>query len=228
METRAVLYGRVSTDEQSLGLVAQLDPLEAEAERRSWNAEVVTDEGVSGGTPVDERPALGPVLAGLSAGDVLVVAKLDRLSRSLLDFAGLIQRAESQHWSLVVLDIAIDTTTPQGKLIAHMLVAVAQWEREMIGLRIREGLAKSPNRPGRKPGLPPVMGAKPSALPPEVVEAVRDLREAGKSPGAIADRLNAYGHKSLRGGRWHRTSVRRLLSRLDAEVHATLAPGTSL
>lgn len=220
MATKAVLYRRVSTDEQSLGLAAQLDPLEAEAGRRGWDALVVTDEGVSGGVPVDERPALGPALAGLSAGEVLVVAKLDRLSRSLLDFARLMHRAEAQGWSLVVLDLGIDTTTPQGKLVAHLIVSVAQWEREMIGLRIREGMAKSPNRPGRRKGDRTGGRAEPTCLPPEVGAVVTDLRAAGASPRKIADRLNAYGHKSLRGGRWHRTSVRRLLDRLDAEAAA--------
>jgi DNA invertase Pin-like site-specific DNA recombinase len=215
--TRAILYGRVSTDEQGLGLAAQLDPLEAEAKRRDWDARVVTDEGVSGGMPVDERPALGPELADLSAGDVLAVAKLDRLSRSLIDFAGLLQRAEEQGWTLSVLDLGIDTSTPQGKLIAHMLVAVAQWEREMIGLRIREGLAKSPKRLGRKPGLPAVGGGRLAPIPDELRDAVTTLRP-GRSPNAIAERLNAQGHKSLRGGRWHRTSVRRLLDRLDLEA----------
>jgi DNA invertase Pin-like site-specific DNA recombinase len=214
--TRAVLYRRVSTEEQSLGLAAQLDPLKEEAKRRRWNAEVVTDEGVSGGTPVDERPRLGPALSSLREGDVVAVAKLNRLSRSLIDFAGLLARAESQGWSLAVPDLGIDTITPRGKLIAHMIVAVGQWEREMIGLQIREGLAKSPNRPGRRPGLPAVGGGKPAAVPAEVAEVVADLREAGNSPNVIAERLNAYGHKSLRGGRWHRTSVRRLLTRLDA------------
>lgn len=216
---RAILYRRVSTDEQGLGLAAQLDRLEEEADRRGWTAEVVTDEGVSGGVPVDERPALGPALAGLAPGDVLVVAKLDRLSRSLIDFAGLIQRAEKQGWSLSVLDMSIDTSTPQGKLVAHMLVAVAQWEKEMIGLRIREGLAKSPKRLGRRPGLPAVGGGRLAPIPDELRDAVATLRQ-GRSPNQIAERLNAQGHRSLRGGRWHRTSVRRLLDRLDAEAIA--------
>jgi DNA invertase Pin-like site-specific DNA recombinase len=220
--TRAILYGRVSTDEQGLGLAAQLDLLTTEEERRGWSGEVVVDEGVSGGVPVDERPGLGPVLAGLSAGDVLAVAKLDRLSRSLIDFAGLIQRAEKQGWSLIVLDLAIDTSTPSGKLVAHVIVALAQWEKEMIGLRIREGLAKSPKRLGRKPGLPAVNGARLAPVPDELRDAVATLRP-GRSPAAIAERLNAQGHASLRGGRWHRTSVRRLLDRLDAEAEAAAA-----
>jgi len=147
----------------------------------------------------------------------LVVAKLDRLSRSLIDFAGLIQRAEKQGWSLSVLDLAIDTSTPSGKLVAHMIVALAQWEKEMIGLRIREGLAKSPKRKGRKPGLPAVRKARLAPVPDSLRDAVETLRP-GRSPAAIAERLNAQGHRSLRGGRWHRTSIRRLLDRLDAEA----------
>jgi DNA invertase Pin-like site-specific DNA recombinase len=217
------LYRRVSTEDQGLGLLAQLGLLENESGRHDdWDPEVVTDEGVSGAMPVDERPGLGPVLAGLSAGDVLVVAKLDRLSRSILDFAGLLERAESQGWSLVVLDLAIDTSTPSGKLVAHFIVAMGQWEREMIGLRIREGLAKSARRKGRARGLPAVNGAKLSPIPDELRDAVTTLRP-GRSPSAIAERLNAQGHQSLRGGRWHRTSVRRLLARLDAEGVAAAA-----
>ncbi len=98
-----------------------------------------------GGVPAAERPALGPALAGLSESDVLVVAKLDRLSRSMVVFSALLQRAEGDGWSLVVLDLYIDMTTPQSKLVAHVLVAVAQWEREMIGVRIRKSSPSPPS-----------------------------------------------------------------------------------
>jgi DNA invertase Pin-like site-specific DNA recombinase len=216
---RAVLYRRVSTDEQHLGLAAQAEQLEAEAERRGWRFETVTDEDVSGSVPADKRPGLGPALASLGPGDVLAVAKLDRLSRSVLDFAGILRRAEEGGWSIVVLDLGVDMTGPSGRLIAHILAAVAEWERAMISVRIREGLAQSEKRLGRRPGLPPVGAAArgPAPVAPEVLAAVRDLREAGRSPGAIAKRLNAYGHPSPRGGRWHRESARRLLQRLESE-----------
>jgi DNA invertase Pin-like site-specific DNA recombinase len=165
--------------------------------------------------PADERPELGPVLASMGPGDVLAVAQLDRLSRSVLDFASLLARSTAAGWSVVALDLGVDTTTPNGRLVAHVLMAVAEWEREVIGQRVREGLAQSGKRLGRRPGLPPVGAAAkgPAPVAPEVWEALRDLRAAGRSPASIADRLNAYGHTSPRGGRWHRESVRRLLAR---------------
>jgi DNA invertase Pin-like site-specific DNA recombinase len=214
---RVVLYRRVSTNDQGLGLAAQRERLEQEAERRGWGSwEEVTDEGVSGKTPAQDREHLGPALSLLRHGDVLVVAKLDRLSRSVLDFSRMLALSEEAGWSLVCLDPGIDTTTPNGKLIANVLMSVAEWERETISLRIREGLAQSTKRKGRRSGLPAVGGGRREAVPEAVVAVVNDLREQGKSAALIADRLNSYGFQSLRGKRWHRTSVRRLLARLDA------------
>ena len=213
---QALLYRRVSTDEQGLGLAAQRERLREEAARRGWDAQEVTDKGVSGGVPVDERPALGPALDSLGPGEVLAVARLDRLSRSMLDFARLTQRASDGGWDIVALDLGIDMTTPNGRLVASILVAVAEWEREMIGQRIREGLAQSGKTLGRLPGMPKQGGAVAKPPPDTVLAAVEDLRSAGHSPRSIAARLNAHGHPTPRGGRWHRTTVRRLLSRMEA------------
>jgi DNA invertase Pin-like site-specific DNA recombinase len=205
----------VSTGDQSLGLAGQLDLLEAEAKRRDWKAEVITDE-ISGTVPVEERPALGPALASLEAGDVLVVAKLDRLSRSVGDFAQLVDRSLGEGWRIVVLDLGIDMTKPNGRLIAGIIVQVAQWEREMISTRTKQGLAKSKKRLGRRPGLPPVGGGKAAPVSEKVLAVVADAREERLTPQRMADRLNAYGLPSVRGKRWHATSVSRLLTRLDA------------
>lgn len=218
MSTRAILYRRTSTNEQGLGLAAQEEQLSAEAARRGWDAEHVTDEGVSGKVAAEDRAALGSAIDSLGAGDVLVVAKLDRLSRSVLDFARILRLAEQGGWRVVVLDLGVDMTTPNGRLVAHVLMAVAQWEREMIGTRIKEGLAQSTKRLGRRPGLPPVGAALggPAVVRPETLAAIDDLRATGRSDAEIAERLNAHGHASTRGKRWHRESVRRLLKRLDA------------
>lgn len=215
---RTILYRRVSTGDQGLGLAAQLEQLEAEAARRGWaGSERVTDEGVSGSVPAADRPALGPVLAELGEGDVLAVAKLDRLSRSVADFADLVKRSMSEGWRIVVLDLGVDMTTHNGRLVANVLMATAEWEREMISQRVKEGMARSSKRMGHPPGAPAVGGGKPSQIPESVVAIVEDARADGLSPGRIADRLNRYGLESPRGRRWHRTSVGRLLARLDAE-----------
>ena len=78
--TRAILYRRVSTADQSLGLAAQLEAFEAMADQRGWTPERVTDEAVSGSVPAENRPALGPALDAMGPGDVLAVSKLDKFS----------------------------------------------------------------------------------------------------------------------------------------------------
>lgn len=212
---RVVLYRRVSTGDQGLGLDAQRERLAAEAERRGWDSpEWVTDENVSGSVDAGRRRELGPVLAGLLGGDVLAFAKLDRLSRSLHDFSGMIRRSREEGWDMVCLDPPLDLTTPAGRAMAGVLVVFAEYEREMIAQRTREGLAQSGKRLGRRPGLPAVGGGVALPVPPGVEAVVRDALAEDLSPRAIADRLNEYGLPSLRGGRWHRESVRRLLGRL--------------
>lgn len=216
MATRALLYRRVSTDEQGesgLGLAAQLERLRDEAERRGWDSEEVQADVTSGATPAEDREHLGPALDSLRPGDVLAVTRLDRLSRSTLDFARLLERATRDGWSVVVLDLGIDMTTPNGELIASILMAVAQWERKMIGQRVREGLAQSDKTLGRV--QPSGKWSRTAAVPDTVLAAVEDLQAAGLPPGRIAERLNAHGHQSPRGKRWHRESVRRLLTRVD-------------
>jgi DNA invertase Pin-like site-specific DNA recombinase len=215
--SRVVAYRRVSTREQAdsgLGLAAQRERIADEIARRGWDGVLwVEDDGISARTPTARRPNLGPALAAMCEGDVLVVAKLDRLSRSVHDFAGLLSAASGRGWAVVVLDLGIDTTTPTGALIAHMVVAIAQWEAEMIGLRTKEGLAQTTKPLGRPKGQPKTGGRTPSPIPPTTEAQVRHLAALDMSPRAIADALNEFGVPSLRGGRWHRESVRRLLAR---------------
>ena len=142
---RAVGYLRVSTGgqvESGAGLDAQRATLAERADREGWTLELVADEGLSGAS-VTKRPALLDALARLDAGDadVLVAAKLDRVSRSVADFAALLDRARDRGWRLVLLDLGVDTSTPAGELVASTIAASAQYERRLIGQRTREGLA---------------------------------------------------------------------------------------
>src|SRR5215210_7973308 len=138
---RVVGYARVSTGEQAEsggGLAAQRSALEAEAARRGWEL-VAIREDVASGRRTSGRPGLEAALAAVDGGeaDALAVAKLDRLSRSLLDFAGLLERARRRGWTLVALDLGVDTSTPQGELVANVIASVAQWERRIIGQRTK-------------------------------------------------------------------------------------------
>src|SRR6266550_7686986 len=145
-------YTRVSTDEQATnghGLAAQRAAIEAEATRRGWSIEWVTDECASGKNL--DRPGIQRALELLGkrqksrtykrAYDGLVVAKLDRLTRSLKDFAELMDRAHRERFALVALDLAVDTTTPAGELLANVMATVNQFERRVIAQRTKDALA---------------------------------------------------------------------------------------
>jgi len=161
---------------------------------------VYVDDGWSAGSL--SRPALQEALRALKRGEAeaLVVAKLDRLSRSLVDFAGLMDVSRREGWALVALDLGIDTTTPAGELVANVMASVAQWERRVIAQRTKEALAAAKQRG--------VHVGRRSTLPPEVVERVRVRRAQGLTLRAIAAELNAEGVPTGQGGaEWRANSV---------------------
>ena len=206
---RAVAYLRVSTAEQAdsgAGLDAQRTTVQREAERRGWELVAVEVEAGASAKTLTGRPALDAALQAVKSvrADVLVVAKLDRLSRSVADFATLLDRAQREGWGLVALDLGVDTTIPAGELVANVMAAVAQWERRTIGQRTREGLAAK-RASGVRLGRPPV-------LPPEVVLRIVQDRADGRTLHAIADGLTAAGMPTARGaGPWRTSSVAAVL-----------------
>lgn len=219
---RAITYRRVSTDEQTAsgaGLAAQTATISDAVARRSWTVVAdLVDEGASGGS-LSGRPALSEALDRLDAGeaDALVVAKLDRLSRSVADFAAIAERARRRGWALVALDVDVDTSTPTGEMVANITATVAQWERRIIGARTAEALA------ARKAAG--VRLGRPVTLAQDVRERIAAERAAGESLARIAERLNNEGVPTARGGRWHASTIRAVHRsvRLDAESHAALA-----
>jgi DNA invertase Pin-like site-specific DNA recombinase len=208
--TDAIGYVRVSTEEQAdsqLGLAAQRAAIIAEADRRGWRLiEIVEDAGFSGKSL--NRPGVRLVLEALKdkRADTLVVAKLDRLGRSLVDLAGLMDLAGKQGWALVAMDIGVDTTSLSGKAMAGMMAVFAELERGMIGLRTREALAAA-----RERGT--IVGRR-SRLPREIIDRITSEREAGRSLRAIADGLNADGVPTGQGGRrWYASTVKKVVER---------------
>lgn len=207
-------YARVSTTEQhqtGAGLPAQLEQLQAVATLRGWDLEMVTEADGASGSSLRGRPELVAVLERLDRfGGGLVVTKLDRLTRSVRDFASILERSRRHGWELVVLDIGVDTSTPSGELVATMLASVAQWERRMIGERTRAGMAQR-KREG-------VHCGRRSALPVAVVRRICREREKGATMQAIADRLNAEGvPTATTGAKWYASTVRRVLTSSTAQ-----------
>lgn len=115
-------------------------------------------------------------------GDALVVAKVDRLSRSLFDFTTVMERSRKQGWALVALDVGVDTTTPAGELVANTMASFAHFERRIIGQRTKDALAVK--------RVQEVRLGRPRTLPDKVVNDIGRQRARGRSYRAIADNLN--------------------------------------
>jgi DNA invertase Pin-like site-specific DNA recombinase len=207
---RAIGYCRVSTAEQGdsrAGLEAQESAIRAEVERQGWELESIRVD-VASGSSMRKRPELAATLADLREhrADVLVVAKLDRLSRSVLNFASVLEVAHQEGWSIVVIDLGVDMTTTHGKLIAHIMIALAQWERETIGDRTRTALTAVRAR-GTRLG-------RPSGVDDATSRMIRVLRDSGMSWQRVADSLAREGIPTAQGGTWHGATVRKLYARL--------------
>lgn len=206
---KVIGYGRVSTTEQAergAGLDAQREAVRAEAARRGWDLAWLADEGVSGKSM--DRPRMTAALALLAAGEAqaLVATKVDRLSRSVQDFAGLVATAKRERWNLIVLDLGMDMTTPWGKALANTAAVFAELERDLISQRTREALAVR-----RSQG---VRIGRPRSTPEDVVARVVRERAHGATLRAIADRLNDDAVPTAQGGkRWMAGTVKALLAR---------------
>jgi DNA invertase Pin-like site-specific DNA recombinase len=206
---RVTGYSRVSTEEQGVsgaGLAAQRRAIKAECERRGWQLVRIEEDVLSGRTL--NRPGLTQALEACRSGDAsgIVVARLDRLSRSLVDFAGLLVEAQAKGFNLVALDLGVDLSTPAGEFLASVMASAAQWERRIIGQRTKDALAVRKAQ-GVKLGRP--------ALPRDALgRRIASMRRRGMTLQAIADTLNSEGVPTLRGGHeWRPSSVRAVLRR---------------
>ncbi len=177
---RLALYARVSTTEQHPE--AQLHALRDYVSRRGLEvAREYVDHGISGAK--DRRPALDQLLADARrrSFDALVVVKLDRLARSVRHLTALVAELEALGVDLVVLDQGIDTSTPSGRLLFHVLGSIAEFERDLIRERTRAGVAAARRR-GKHVG-------RPRALAAEQRDRLLRLRGSGKSLRYIAAML---------------------------------------
>jgi DNA invertase Pin-like site-specific DNA recombinase len=158
---------RVSTSDQNP---------EAQAARLRGHGctRVFTDHGVTG--KLASRPQWDACRAYLRDGDVLVVTKLDRIGRSVGNLVSVAADMHERGVDLVVLDQAIDTATPAGRMLFHMLAAIAEFEHDLIAERTRDGLAAARARNGGK--LP----ARGPSISPDKLAAARQLYQRGDMP----------------------------------------------
>lgn len=163
-------YARTSTLEQTAGLEAQREALIVLGCERIWEEQT---------SSVGRRDALSAALDFAREGDVLIVTKLDRLARSVRNLGEIVEELDRKRVGLRVLDLGLDTSNATGKLMLNVLGAVAQFEREMMLERQREGIAKA-KAEGR------YKGRKPTALLQQ--DQIRSLLSAGLSKREIAHR----------------------------------------
>ncbi len=206
---RVAGYLRVSTGEQAdsgLGLEAQRQAITAECDRRGWQLVHVFEDAASG-KDLRGRDGLAEAIAAVESqeAEALVCSKLDRLSRSLLDFAALMDRSRRKGWALVALDLGVDTSSPGGELMANVLATFAVYERRLTGQRTRDALAVK-----RAQG---VRLGRPRSIPDDVRDRIRALHGDGLSLPKIAAALEQNGVPTARGGRrWYPSTVRAVIA----------------
>jgi DNA invertase Pin-like site-specific DNA recombinase len=173
-------YARVSTDDQSLDLqVAALNAMGCD--------QIFTDHGVSGAK--FSRPGLDSALSTLQSGDTLVVWRLDRLGRSLRKLVELVDQLGSAGVQFASLTECINTTSSGGVLVFHIMAALAQFERSLIGERTRAGMAAA-----RARGRP--IGRRRSLTPDQCDEALELL--GSQSTELVAERFQIHPRTLLR------------------------------
>ncbi|WP_437776171.1 recombinase family protein [Sorangium sp. So ce1097] len=227
--TRAIGYVRVSTEHQADGgvsLAAQRAKLEAYATAMDLDlVDIIEDPGVSAKTL--DRPGLQRALGMFDAGQAsaLLVAKLDRLTRSVRDLDTLISRYFAARFSLLSVADSIDTRSAAGRLVLNVLASVSQWEREATAERTRDALAQLRADGVRLGGaaLGWVHTGEADANGRRILARVQDeaatvdrilaLRADGLSLREIAATLTDEGYRTKRGGSWAAETVRKVLAR---------------
>lgn len=217
---KVIGYARVSTEEQAtsgVSLAAQVEKIRAYAACYDLEiVEVIEDGGQSAKSL--RRPGIQKALQMIQNGEAqgLLVAKLDRLTRSIVDLNTLISDyfSEKAKYQASLFSVAdqVDTRSAGGRLVLNVLMSVAQWEREAIGERTKTALQYKKSQ-GVKLGRPEKHFTDSEEI--RTITYARELRAQGLTFRAIAARLETEGYKTFRGGKWGAQTVKNLL---EAEV----------
>ncbi len=228
---RTIIYTRVSTQDQAesgLGLEAQETECRKYADRFEWNvANLYTDSGISGAADLDKRPELLNALAELKRGDVLLVYKLDRLSRDV-GLNAIIERELSRKGASLRSVSGEGTAADDddlGALLQRRIVSMfAEYERKLIQARTKQALKAKRARGERTGGSIPfgysvnINGETKILIPnqaeQDTIKEIMTERTQGASIRLITDKLN---DKQANGKTWHQTAIRRIMKRHSVE-----------
>jgi site-specific DNA recombinase len=221
-DVKAIAYVRVSTDKQAdrgVSLEAQAEKVRAMAVVQGAElVDIIVDGGQSAKSL--ERPGMARLLALVDAGavDTVIVAKLDRLTRSVKDLSGLLERFQRRGVALVSVAESLDTASAAGRLVLNILTAVSQWEREAIGERTRDAMNHKRANGERVGTVPFGWRLAPDGVhlqenPPEqeIVSMARELYGVGYMLCEVTEELNRQGLRTRRGTPWRYQYVARVL-----------------
>lgn len=209
---KVIGYTRVSTEEQANSghsLAAQRTKLQGYADLYDLEiVEMIEDGGFSAKNL--NRPGIQRALQMVREGQAqgILIMKLDRMTRNLVDLNTLLSDyfGEKAKYAASLFSVGeqVDTRSASGRLVLNMLMSVAQWERETIGERTKIGMAQA--KAEGKRICAPAMGETPDEI--KTLEYINQLAAEGLTLQAIADRLQAEGFKTKRGGKWYPSTVK--------------------
>jgi len=218
---KTIGYVRVSTDKQAdrgVSLDAQAEKIRAMAVVHSSELlDMIVDGGESAKSL--NRPGMARLLALVDAGEVqvVIIAKLDRLTRSVKDLCTLLERFSKRGVTLISVAESLDTGSAAGRLVLNIMTAVSQWEREAIGERTRDAMSHKRNNGERVGNIQfgyrlCADGKHLEQDPSEqaVLGEIRHLRRGGATLRGIAAELNHRGLSTRRGSPWRMEHVARI------------------
>lgn len=223
---KAIGYVRVSTEKQAdwgVSLEAQTEKVRAMAVvQGAQSLEMIVDAESAKSL---NRSGMTRLLSLVDAGevDVVIIAKLDRLTRSVADLAELLRRFERRRVSLVSVADSLDTSSAAGRLVLNIMVSVSQWEREAIGERTRDAM-RHKRSSGERVGTVPFgyrvaqddMHLEMEPGEQAVVEQVRAMKAGGSTLRSITAELNRRGFTTRRGTAWRFQYVAQVVRAAEA------------
>src|SRR5438477_6456348 len=226
---KTIGYVRVSTDKQAdrgVSLDAQAEKIRAMAVVHSAELlDIIVDGGESAKSL--NRPGMARLLALVDAGEVqvVIIAKLDRLTRSVKDLCTLLERFARRGVTLISVAESLDTGSAAGRLVLNIMTAVSQWEREAIGERTRDAMSHKRNNGERVGNIaygfrlgPDGAHLEPDPHEQAVLTAIRDLRAGRCTLRGIAAELNARGWRTRRASAWRLEHVARIVGAAQGRI----------